>query len=39
MDAASEMDMLKAEADCMQKSLDVINRRIEELEAKPEVSS
>jgi hypothetical protein len=39
MDAASELDMLKAEADCIKKSLDIINRRIEELEAKPEVPS
>ena len=34
-DAASEMDMLKADADYMQKSLDAINRRIDELRVKP----
>jgi hypothetical protein len=34
-DAASEMDMLKADADDMQKSLDAINQRIDELNAKP----
>jgi prefoldin subunit 5 len=31
MDIAAEMDMLKADADYMQKSLDAINKRIEEL--------
>ncbi len=35
MDAASEMDMLKAEADYMQKSLDAVNKRIDELSEKP----
>jgi len=35
MDATDEMDMLKAEADYMKKSLDAINKRIEELEGKP----
>jgi len=36
---SDESDMLKANADYMQKSLDVINKRIEELEKKPSVSS
>ena len=31
MDAAEEMDMLKAEADYMQMSLEAVNKRIEEL--------
>ena len=35
MDAADEMDMLKADADYMQKSLDAINKRIDELSKKP----
>jgi hypothetical protein len=39
MDTAGEMDMLKAEADYMQKSLDTINKRIKELENKPAESS
>ncbi len=39
MDAAGEMDMLKADADYMQKSLDAINKRIEELRKKPAESS
>ena len=39
-EAASEMDdMLKANADYMQKSLDAINKRIETLENKPVESS
>ena len=39
MDVAGEMDMLKAEADDMQKSLNAINKRIEALESKPVESS
>ena len=39
MDVAAEMDMLKAQADYMQKSLDAINKRIEELENQPVESS
>jgi hypothetical protein len=35
MDAASEMDMLKADADYLKKSLQAINKRIEELGDKP----
>jgi hypothetical protein len=38
-DAAEEIDMLKADADYMQKSLDVINKRIEELGKKPSAAS
>ena len=38
-DASGEIDMLKADANYMQKSLDVINKRIEELEKKPSVPS
>ncbi|MEX1352539.1 MAG: DUF5320 domain-containing protein, partial [Desulfobacterales bacterium] len=38
-EAASEMDMLKADADYLQKSLDAINKRIETLENKPVESS
>ena len=38
-DTASEMDMLKADADYMQKSLDAINKRIEALENNPVESS
>ena len=34
-DTASEMDMLKADADYLQKSLDAINKRIDELSVKP----
>ena len=34
MDAASEMDMLKADADYLQKSMEAINKRIKELENK-----
>ena len=34
-EAASEMDMLKADADDLQKSLDAINQRIDELSVKP----
>ena len=37
--AADETEMLKADADYMQKSLDAINKRIEELEKKPSTSS
>jgi hypothetical protein len=33
-DAVSEMDMLKADAEYLQKSLDAINRRIDELTDK-----
>jgi hypothetical protein len=32
---ADEMDMLRAEADYLKKSLDAINTRIDELEKKP----
>ena len=39
MDSAGELDMLKAEADYMNKSLDAINKRIKELETKPAESS
>ncbi len=35
MGAAGEIDMLKAEADYMKKSLDAINKRIGELSEKP----
>jgi hypothetical protein len=35
MDAASEMDMLKADADYLRKSLEAIDKRIEELGDKP----
>ncbi|MGD8761868.1 MAG: DUF5320 domain-containing protein [Desulfobacteraceae bacterium] len=35
MSAADEMDMLKTDANYMKKSLDAINKRIEELEKKP----
>jgi hypothetical protein len=35
IDTAREMDMLKADADDMQKSLDAINQRIDELSVKP----
>ena len=35
MDPAGEMDMLKADADYLQKSLEAINKRIEELGDKP----
>ena len=38
-DASDEIDMLKADANYMQKSLDAINKRIEELEKKPSTSS
>jgi len=33
-DAASEMDMLKADADGIQKSLETINKRLDELSEK-----
>jgi hypothetical protein len=39
MDPAGELDMLKAEADYMNKSLEAITKRIEELETKPAQSS
>jgi hypothetical protein len=39
MEAASEIDMLKADAEYMQKSLDAINKRIEELSEKPAQAS
>jgi hypothetical protein len=35
VDAAEEMDMLKTEADYLKKSLEAINKRIDELEKKP----
>jgi hypothetical protein len=35
MDAAGEMDILKADADYLQKSLNAINKRIDELSEKP----
>jgi len=35
MDAASEMDMLKADSDYLKKSLEAVNKRIEELGDKP----
>ena len=35
VDAAEEMNMLKAEADNLQKSLEAVNKRIEELEKEP----
>jgi hypothetical protein len=39
MDAADEMDMLKADADYMQKSLVAIKKRIDELSKKPTEAS
>ena len=39
MDATGEMDMLKADADYMQNSLDAIKKRIEELSVKPAEAS
>ena len=36
---SDEIDMLKADANYLQKSLDTINRRIEELEKKPAEAS
>jgi len=39
MDPAGELDMLKAEADYMNKSLEAITKRIDELETKPAPSS
>jgi len=39
VDATDEMDRLKADADFMQKSLDAINKRINELGKKPSESS
>lgn len=38
-DAASEVDILKADADYMQKSLDAISKRIDELSEKPAEAS
>jgi hypothetical protein len=38
-DATREVNILKADADDIQKSLDAINKRIEELENKPAESS
>ncbi len=38
-DASDEIDMLKADANDMQKSLDAVNKRIEELEKEPSASS
>jgi hypothetical protein len=35
VNTAEEMDMLKAEADNLQKSLEAVNKRIEELEKEP----
>jgi hypothetical protein len=35
MDAAGEIDMLKADADYLKKSLETINKRIEKLGDKP----
>jgi len=39
MDPTGELDMLKAEADYMNKSLEAITKRIEELETKPAPAS
>ena len=39
VDPSNEMDMLKEDADYLKKSLDAINRRLEELENKPSESS
>jgi hypothetical protein len=39
MDPTGELDMLKAEADYMNKSLDAITKRLEELETKPAPSA
>jgi hypothetical protein len=39
MDATGEMDILKADADYMQNSLDAIKKRIEELSVKPAEAS
>jgi len=39
MDAASEMDMLRVDADYLQKSLAAINKRIDELSVKPAEAS
>ena len=38
-DATGEMGMLRADADYMQKSLDAINKRIDELSVKPAAES
>lgn len=39
VDAAEEVDMLKAEADYIKQSLEAINKRIEELEKEPSEKS
>jgi len=39
MGASDELNMLKADTDTMQKSLDTINKRIKELEKKSSESS
>ena len=39
VDATEEMDMLKAEADYIKKSLEAVNKRIEELEKEPSEKS
>ena len=39
MNAAGEMEMLKAEADYLKKSLDAINKRVNELSEKPAETS
>jgi hypothetical protein len=39
IDAAGEMDRLKADADYLQKSLEAINKRIDELSEKPAEAS
>ena len=39
INATREVDMLKADADYMQKSLDAINKRIDELSVKPAEAS
>jgi uncharacterized coiled-coil DUF342 family protein len=36
MESADEMEMLKAEADYMKKSLEAIDKRIQSLEQKPD---
>lgn len=38
-EAADELDMLKADAEYMQRSLDAINKRIKELSEKPAAES
>ena len=39
VDASDELNMLKADANYMQKSLDTVNKRIEELEKESSASS